>query len=261
MLQGKRIAVVIPAFNAGERLACVLRALPDGIDECIVVDDGSHPGAQACLKPAGHADAGERIAWVRHDRNRGVGAAILTGYAEARRRGADVAVVMAADGQMDPADLPALLEPVLSGRAAYSKGDRLSHPDCPRVMPPARYAGNCCLTWLTRRVTGLDDLMDSQCGYTALRLDALDSLPLESLYPRYGFPNDLLAALAGAGLPVAQVVVAPVYRGEPSGLRPALALLVYPLILARGLWVRWLARRHAGAAVLDATGAAPRIAG
>jgi glycosyltransferase involved in cell wall biosynthesis len=256
MRQGKRIAVVIPAFNAGERLSGVLRALPDGIDECIVVDDGSDPRAEA----SGRSND-PRVAFVRHDRNRGVGAAILTGYAEARRRGADVAVVMAADGQMDPADLPALLEPVLCGRAVYSKGDRLSHPDCPRVMPPARYAGNCCLTWLTRRVTGRDDLMDSQCGYTALRLDALDSLPLEWLYPRYGFPNDLLAALAGAGLPVAQVVVAPVYRGEPSGLRPALALLVYPLILARGLWVRRLARRYAGAAALDATRVAPRIAG
>jgi len=253
MLQGQRVAVVIPAFNAGGRLKSVLQAVPAFIDEFVVVDDGSHPRAEAATEA--------RVAWVRHDRNRGVGAAILTGYAEARRLGADVAVVMAADGQMDPADLPALLAPVLQRQAAYSKGDRLSHPDCPRVMPLTRFAGNCCLTWLTRRVTGFTGLMDSQCGYTALRLDALDRLPLEWLYPRYGFPNDLLAALAGAGLTVAQVTVAPVYRGEPSGIRPVLAAIVYPMVLLRGFLVKGLARRRIGTGASGPTRAASRAAG
>lgn len=253
MLQGRRIAVVIPAFNAGERLDRVLSSLPSFVDLAVVVDDGSRPRARVARDG--------RTVLLRHDRNCGVGASIVTGYLEARRLGADVAAVLAADGQMDPADLPALLQPVLLGRAVYSKGDRLSHPACRQAMPLLRYAGNCCLTFMTRHMTGLPDLMDSQCGYTAIRLDALERLPLGWLYPRYGFPNDLLAAVAGAGLPVAQVMVAPVYQGEPSGLRPAAAALVYPLILVRGLLVRGIARYRAGRRARAEMRAATGVAG
>ncbi|HOI11446.1 MAG TPA: glycosyltransferase family 2 protein, partial [Myxococcota bacterium] len=122
------------------------------------------------------------------------------------------------------------------------KGDRLSHPDCPRVMPRVRRLGNLALTFLTRVAGGLWGLMDAQCGYTALRLDALDRLPLRWLYPRYGFPNDVLLAASGAGLRIAQVVVRPVYAGEASGLRPWMALWVYPFVLVRGALMRWTVR-------------------
>jgi glycosyltransferase involved in cell wall biosynthesis len=182
---------------------------------------------------------------VRHERNLGVGATILSGY-RAAAPVADVAVVMAADGQMAPEDLEALLAPIASGAADYVKGDRLSHPDCPGVMPAVRRFGNCCLTFLTRFSAGLPGLMDSQCGYTALRLSLLPALPLDWLYPRYGFPNDLLAAVSGAGGRVAQVRVRPVYQGEGSGIRPWQAALVYPFLLARGPLLRRIAARRAG---------------
>jgi glycosyltransferase involved in cell wall biosynthesis len=236
MRHGRRVALVVPAFEAGVRLGPVLDGVPAWVDRVVVVDDGS-------ARPVGVPDDG-RVTVVRHARNRGVGAAIVTGYREAHRLGAEVAVVWAADGQMDPADLPALADAVLLDGAAYAKGDRLSHPQCDAVMPRWRHAGNCCLTFLTRFTAGVPGLRDAQCGYTALRLDALPHLPLDWLYPRYGFPNDLLAAVSGAGLPVAQVTVAPVYRGEPSGIRPVVAALFYPLVLARGPALRWLAWRR-----------------
>jgi len=236
MQQGLRVAAIIPAFNAGARLQGVLETLPDPVDLAVVVDDGS--GERLRLPDV----AGEpEVVVTRHPENLGVGAAILTGYGEARDRGAAVAVVMAADGQMDPADLDGLLAPILAGEADYVKGDRLSHEDCPRVMPGVRRFGNACLTFLTRLTTGWWDLMDSQCGYTAIRLDLLDRLPLAWLYPRYGFPNDMLAAVCGAGARVREVVVAPVYGGERSGIRPVTAAVVYPMILVRGLLVRFVA--------------------
>jgi glycosyltransferase involved in cell wall biosynthesis len=234
MHEGLRVAVVVPAAHAGWRLDRVVASLPPLVDGVVVVDDG--PGAVADLP-------GDAVV-VRHARNRGVGAATLTGWQAAREFGADVAVVMAADGQMDPADLPALLEPIATGDADLVKGDRLSHPACERVMPAVRRAGNCCLTFATRVVSGRWDVMDSQCGYTALRLDTLDRLPLDWLYTRYGFPNDLVVAAVGARLRLAQVVVAPVYAGEPSGIRPLAAALVYPWILARGVVVRVVAGRR-----------------
>ncbi|MBM4396913.1 MAG: glycosyltransferase family 2 protein [Deltaproteobacteria bacterium] len=234
-----KVAAVIPARETGTRLERVVANVDSAVDLVVVVEDG-------CASP--EATATPFVRRVRHERNMGVGAAILTGYGEARAAGCDVAVVMASDGQMDPADTRALLAPIAAGTADYVKGDRLSHPACRTAMPAARRLGNCCLTFLTRVVTGLP-VTDSQCGYTALRLDRLDRLPADWIYPRYGFPNDLLAAASGAGLRVSEAVVAPIYRDEPSGIRPAVAAFVYPLVLARGLVVRavawWRGRRRA----------------
>jgi len=232
MWRNRTIALVIPAWEAEETLAAVLAVVPDCVDRVFVVDDGSSTPAACPEDP--------RVRVLRHNRNLGVGAAIRTGYRAARGAGADVAVVWGADGQMDPADLPALLDALEDGPADYVKGDRFSHPDCPSEMPLVRRIGGYGLTFLTRCVTGLWDLRDSQCGYSALRLAVLDRLPLEWAYPRYGFPNDLLAMLAGAGCRVAQTTVRPVYPGARSGLRPALALFVYPWVLARGALLRGL---------------------
>jgi len=234
-----RVAAVIPAFNPGARLEGVIDTLPSTMDVAIVVDDGSVAGLDIPRRVSG-----VDVFVVRHRRNRGVGAAILTGYAYAVDLGADIAVVMAADGQMDPADTAGLLGPITAGAADYVKGNRLSHPDCRRVMPAMRWFGNCCLTFLTRIVTGQWGLMDSQCGYTAIRTGFLKRLPLEWLYPRYGFPNDLLAAVAGAGGRIIDVKVTPVYRGEASGIRPFKAAVVYPMILVRGMVVRYVAWRR-----------------
>jgi hypothetical protein len=89
-------------------------------------------------------------------------------------------------------------------------------------MPPARLAGTAVLAWLTRRAAGLPRLSDSQCGYTAISARAIDALgpDLDALWPRYGYPNDLLGALARRRLRIGEVTVRPVYRGEASGLRP-----------------------------------------
>ena len=232
---GLATGVVIPAFNPCSRLHDVLAGIPAMVSVVVVVDDGSS-------QPLDVADlhAAVPVEVVRHDRNMGVGAAIMSGYRKCRLLGIDVAVVMGADDQMDPADLPALVAPVLDGRADYSKGDRLSHPDCPSAMPVSRRFGNVCLTFLTRLATGLP-VMDAQCGYTALRLDRLDELASDRIYPRYGFPNDMLAAVSGAGLAVADVTVRPVYEGGASGIVAPIAAVVYPLIIARSLMTRFLA--------------------
>jgi hypothetical protein len=89
-------------------------------------------------------------------------------------------------------------------------------------MPPARLLGTAVLAFLTRHAAGLDGLSDSQCGFTAISAGAIDALgpELDRLWPRYGYPNDLLGALARRGLRIGEVAVRPVYRGEESGLRP-----------------------------------------
>lgn len=99
-------------------------------------------------------------------------------------------------------------------------------------MPLFRRLGSGALSWLTRRTTGLD-VDDCQCGYTAIRASALTRLPLAELWPRYGYPNDLLALIAGAGLCVKDVSVTPVYGAESSGLHPGHVLSIAVRILRR----------------------------
>src|SRR5262249_11377981 len=115
MFADLRVAVVVPAFNEERIVAATVRSIPRFIDHVIVIDDASRDrtGSEA----ASVLRRGLEV--VRHDRNRGVGAAIATGYARALALGVDAAVVMAGDGQMDPADLPALLAPIAAGRADY----------------------------------------------------------------------------------------------------------------------------------------------
>lgn len=209
------LAVVIPAYCEEERIAETIRRVPSMIDHIIVVDDASSDGTSTEARTT-HDD---RLVLIRHSTNQGVGAAILTGYAEARKLGADIAIVMAGDGQMDPDDLPALIEPILHNAADYVKGDRLQHPNVWRDMPLHRLAGTATLAWATKHATGLPSLSDSQCGYTAIGVRAMDCLLREGLWARYGYPNDLLGTLARYGYRIREVPVKPVYRGEKSGLR------------------------------------------
>lgn len=193
--------------------------MPSFVDDVIVVDDASRDATVDLAEAAGRA-SGLRISVLRHQDNRGVGAAIATGYRAGRARGADVIAVMAGDGQMHPDDLEAVVRPIVRGEAAYVKGNRLRYPGAARLMPTARLVGTAALAFLTRHASGLAQLGDSQCGYTAISARAVDALDLDALWPRYGYPNDLLGALARVGLPIEEVTVRPVYRGEASGLRP-----------------------------------------
>ncbi len=225
------VAVVVPAYQEAALIRRALRAVPPWVDRVILVDDGSTDGtaeAAASLRDP-------RLRILRHRRNLGVGAAIATGYRAALlEEEHDVAVVMAGDAQMDPLDMPSLLAPLLRGEADYVKGDRLGHPLVRRVMPPARWVGNHILSWLTRLATGLP-VRDSQCGYTALsRLGAM-RLPLDRLWPRYGYPNDMLCWCVTRGLRVRDVVVRPVYGEERSGIGWRHATVVVPWVLLRGV--------------------------
>ena len=228
MLEDAQIAIVVPAYNEARHIAQTLRGIPAYVDRIVVIDDGSADGTAELARAVGDA----RVQVVRHAHNRGVGAALKTGYALAFAAGADVVAVMAGDGQMHPDDLRALLAPVLDGQADYAKGDRLSHPLARTHMPRTRYVGNHLLSALTRLTTGLK-VRDSQCGYTALSRRALDRLSLERLWDGYGYPNDLLGALGLSRSRVCDVVVRPVYGSEVSGIGWRHALVVIPFVLLR----------------------------
>lgn len=226
------LAVVVPAYQEGERLRATLQTIPRFVDHVVVVDDGSTDDT------FDHAVAVERhdgrIDVIRLAHNRGVGGAIVRGYRRALELGAEVAAVMAGDGQMDPADLERVVAPVARGEADYAKGNRLAHEEW-RSMPAIRRFGTRLLARLTGLVAGIDGLEDSQCGYTAISRSLLESLALEEVFPRYGYPNDLLLRVGAADGTVEQPVVRPVYGDESSGLSIPGIVVPVLLIMARGV--------------------------
>lgn len=206
MLFGVSVFVIVPAFNEAARLPRVLETMPPEVDHVIVVDDASDDATYEVAR------GGPRVTAIRHATNRGVGAAIVTGYRRALAipgSARDAFVVMAGDGQMDPSDLPALVEPIARGEAGYVKGDRFAHPEI-GAMPPSRRLGGLFFSALTTLATGVL-IHDSQCGYTALSRAACAELDLSALWPRFGYPNDLLAMLARAHVRIAERPVRAVY--------------------------------------------------
>jgi glycosyltransferase involved in cell wall biosynthesis len=254
MFRGCVIAVVVPACNEADKIAGTMRSVPGFVDHLIVVDDGSLDAtgaiARRAARRASARGGGRQVEVLEHPENRGVGAAIATGYARALALGAQATAVMAGDGQMDPADLPRLLGPVVSGAADYAKGNRFAWPGGWRQMPGVRLVGNLVLSLLTRAASGYWHLSDSQCGYTVASRQALLAIGPDRMFARYGYPNDLLARLAGAGARVVDVPVRPVYGPAwRSGLRPSRVALPLALLLLRAFFRRLRTRGLGGRSI------------
>jgi glycosyltransferase involved in cell wall biosynthesis len=218
MLAGKTVAVVVPAYQEEDLVAVTLKGIPAFVDRIIVVDDCSSDRTSAVVEELARDD--RRVELIRHGSNRGVGAAIATGYARARDLRIDVTAVMAADNQMPPEELESLCRPVAEGDLDYAKANRLVSGEAFRLIPAVRYFGNAALSLLTKIASGYWHVADSQTGYTAISLEMLDCLDLERLYPRYGFPNHLLVHLNVWNARVDDFPARPVYGvGEKSGIR------------------------------------------
>ncbi len=220
MYREATIGVVVPAYNEEVLIKRVIETMPEYVDRIVVIDDASQDRtAEVVLE---HQKAmGDRLVLLRHEENQGVGGAIATGYRWCRDQEIDAAAVMAGDAQMNPDDLPALLDPVVNGEADYTKGNRLFTGDAWNQIPKIRYLGNSAMSLLTKIATGYWHVADSQSGYTVISLEALKTLDWSKMYKRYGQPNDLLVRLNIHSFRVQDIPVKPVYNiGEDSGIRP-----------------------------------------
>jgi glycosyltransferase involved in cell wall biosynthesis len=237
VIEGKRVAVVVPAHNEEELLPVTLASVPDFVDRIIVVDDASRDSTAGRAQTAAAGDP--RIAVLAHERNGGVGAAIVTGYKRALEERIDVTCVMAADNQMDPEDLEAIVLPVARGEVDYAKANRLVSGQAWELIPRHRYLGNAVLSLLTKIASGYWHVADSQSGYTALGLPMLEQLDLDRIYARYGFPNDMLVHLNVWNARVRDVPSRPIYGvGERSGIRLRRVVPSISLLLFKGFWWR-----------------------
>jgi glycosyltransferase involved in cell wall biosynthesis len=209
------VGVVVPAYNEQELIAATLKSQPEMVDRIFLIDDGSTDATGETARKT----KTPKLTLIRHEKNKGVGAAIVTGYKAAMEAGCDLVVVMAGDGQMDPRQLPKLLDPLVDGRADYSKGNRLLSSTIRHGMPRFRLFGNSLLSFMTKISSGYWDIMDPQNGYAATTRQVLETLPLDELYPRFGYPNDILVKLNAYGFRVTDVIMPPRYGSEKSKIR------------------------------------------
>ncbi|MFL5935829.1 MAG: glycosyltransferase family 2 protein [Gaiellaceae bacterium] len=216
MLEGKSIAVVVPAYREEELIGATLGGIPGFVDRIYVVDDASPDATAEHARTFGDS----RVSVLTHERNRGVGAAIVTGYDRALADGIDVTCVMAGDNQMDPGELEMLVRPVVRGEVDYAKANRLFSGEAWRVIPRHRYVGNAILSLLTKIASGYWHVADSQSGYTAISREMLAQLDRHRIYRGYGFPNDMLVHLNVWNARVRDFSSRPVYGvGERSGIK------------------------------------------
>jgi len=218
MYKDKSICVVVPAYNEATQIGKVIETMPDYVDKVFIVDDASKDKTVEIVKK--YQKKSKKIQLIEHEVNQGVGGAITTGYKRARDNDIDVTAVMAGDGQMDPDDLEKIIEPVASGSADYSKGNRLFYGDAWSMIPHIRYMGNSFLSLMTKVASGYWHVADSQSGYTAISLTALKRIDVDGIYKDYGMPNDLLIKLNQFDFKVRDLHIKPVYNiGEKSEIK------------------------------------------
>jgi len=240
MYRGKKVGVVVPCYNEETQIGIVIDTMPDFIDKIVIVDDKSKDKTVEIVKKYQEKNP-DKIVLIEHLENRGVGGAISSGYVWCRDNNMDAAAVMAGDAQMDPLDLPALLDPVIDDKTDYSKGNRLITGEAWQKIPKVRYLGNAGLTLMTKMASGYWHVTDSQTGYTILNKKALKLLPVEEIYSGYGMPNDFLVTLNIYNMRVMDIPINPLYGvGEKSKMvihrtAPALFKLMAKLFMKRML--------------------------
>jgi len=230
--QPPKVAVIIPAYKAEDSLEKVLAAIPDWIGCIIVVNDQSPDRTGEVDARAAAADA--RVVVVHHQTNQGVGGAMLSGYQKARELGMQVAVKMDSDDQMDPAYLADLIDPILNGKADYTKGNRFLHQAQLNTMPLRRRIGNLGLSFITKMASGYWNLFDPTNGFTALNLEILPFLNPERIDRRYFFETSLLIELGLNRAVVRDVSIPARYPGSLSSLSETRSFFEFPPKLLAG---------------------------
>ena len=242
MFKSCSVAIAIPCFNEEKNLPKVIDGLPGWVDAIVIVDDASTDNTVNVAQSLASRDS--RISVINHSKNMGVGAAITSAMMFLRDNNTDIAVVMAGDNQMDPAVLPALITPIAEGSFDYTKTNRLLNTATVNHIPLRRYVGNSFLSFFTKVASGLWMIGDAQSGYCAANRRVLHAVDWASLYPRYGYPNQLLVTLSILRMCVGDLATLPRYNvGEQSKLRIRRVLFTIPVIIFKGFFRRIL-RKH-----------------
>jgi glycosyltransferase involved in cell wall biosynthesis len=211
-----RIAVVIPSYRVVKHILGVISEIGPEVWRIYVVDDKC-PDESGNFVEANCKD--ERVVVLRHGVNQGVGGAVMTGYRAAISDGAEIIIKVDGDGQMDPRLIPNFIEPILTGEADYTKGNRFFNLEEIRTMPKVRLFGNAALSFLSKLSSGYWDLFDPTNGYTAIHSGVAQHLPFDKISSRYFFETDMLFRLNTLRAVVVDVPMSAKYGDEVSHLK------------------------------------------
>jgi len=231
--------VILPAYNEGRHVETVVGRIPDWVDGIIVVDDASTDDTLSVAESL----TDTRVRVHHHEKNQGVGGAMVTGFRVALDGGYDVAIKMDADDQMDAQELPTLVRPIELGMAEYVKGNRFRRTGRPSSMPRRRWFGNVVLSFLTKVASGYWHVFDPQCGFIAITAPTLRRLKLDGMARDYFFENDILIRLNVIDARVVDVDTSSLYGDETSYVRIGRVGWTFPPRLLRGFFWRFV-RRH-----------------
>ena len=203
-----RYCVVIPAFNAAETVADIVRRVKGQGLPVLVVDDGSSDQTASLA-------AAEGAIVISHLRNQGKGSALRTGFNYALRSSYDGVVTMDSDGQHDPGDIRRLIEAGERQHAGIVVGNRMANG--PAMMPRGRRWANQVMSRIVSSLSR-QDIPDSQCGFRLIRKEVLDSVPLSA--KAFDIETEVLLAAAKRRWKTISVPVQTIYARQRSHIRP-----------------------------------------
>lgn len=216
MINNKMIAVVIPCYRVLSKIGDVLSRIPEYVDKVYIVDDCCNEKSGEYVEE-NYSDP--RFTVIYHEKNQGVGGAVITGYKQAITDNMDVVVKIDGDNQMDPGLINKFVQPLVEQHADYSKGNRFYNFSDSKGMPKVRLIGNIALSFLTKLSSGYWKTFDPTNGYTAITVPVLKNIPLDKLNKRYFFESDMLFRLGIAQAKIADIPMASVYEDEVSNLK------------------------------------------
>jgi len=202
-----KCCVVIPAFREDKRIAEVVRQVARHVPAVIVIDDGSDDATSEVAAKAG-------AVVLRHEVNKGKGAALDTGFEYARKNGFEAVITMDGDGQHEPDDVPRFVETYAQTGMPALVGNRM---DDRRNMPFIRRMTNMYMSWLLSRKMG-QHVPDTQCGYRLYKVDMIPQVFAQS--GRFAAESEILMRISDLGLKIGAVPIKAVYRDEKSKINP-----------------------------------------
>lgn len=238
MYEGKKISLVIPAYNESKLIKPTLENVPKIIDRIYVVDDASTDNMAEVVRECANRD--DRIELLQHDKNYGPGQGIVTGYKASSAAEYDIAVVVGGDFQMPLDEVENFLKPIVAGEADYTKGNRfMMEGSAFSDMPKLRLFANTLISMLTKIASGLYKIFDAVDGYTAITKHAIDMVDWDKAWKGYGYPMDFLIRMGAYGIRVKDVPRKAIYiEGERQSQIKGIsyALKVTPMLFRGFIW-------------------------
>jgi glycosyltransferase involved in cell wall biosynthesis len=220
------ISIVLQCYNVEKHIWCVISKLPTEIKYIIAVDDQSSDGTAEVLQQLSQHDS--RIIYIGHERNQGVGGAMLTGFRKSIELQCDITIKMDGDDQMDSSYLSELLQPLLQDKADYTKGNRFRDFQALKNMPLGRRFGNLGLSFLIKAASGYWNIFDPTNGFIAIKNETLKRINLKKIHKRYFFESSMLIELYYANAVIYEVPMKARYGEEVSGLSKVKTLFEFP---------------------------------